>query len=79
MGQIKVMGSTGDTKISWNPDNADEVEQARNTYQSYLNKGYVAFRIIQTDGKGKKMLTFDPLAEKVLLIPPLAGGIDAYS
>lgn len=85
MGEITAMGSakhvmhelnrSGDTKVMWNPRDADEVENARKTFIRLLGKGFKAFRVSATGGQeGRAITEFDPNAEKIIFIPQLAGG-----
>jgi hypothetical protein len=74
MGTLHVMDLTGDTKTIWNPDNRDEVDQARKTFNDLKAKGYVAYKVAENGKKAEIMTTFDPAAGKVILSPPMAGG-----
>jgi hypothetical protein len=72
---IAVMGHNGDTKHMWDPTKPDEVEAARAVYDSLKAKKYVAFRVTGKDGaQGEQMKDFDPLAGRVIFVPPMAGG-----
>lgn len=72
---MAVMDRTGDTKIIWSRDNADEVANARRTFDDLTKKGYTAFRVEGKDGRqGEKMTTFDPEAERIIFAPRMQGG-----
>ncbi len=72
---MAVMDATGDTKYMWSRDNADEVELARKQYGEFKKKGYAAFRVTGKDGvKGEQMNDFDPDAERIIFVKPMAGG-----
>lgn len=72
---MAIMDRTGDTKLIWNRDNPDEVENARRTFKDLTKKGYTAFRVEGKDGKqGEKMNDFDPDAERIILAPRMQGG-----
>ena len=65
----------GDTKLIWNPDNSDEVESARHTFDYLKSKGFAAFKAINERGdKGDQMFSFDPRAARIIMTPPLRGG-----
>ena len=64
----------GDTKLIWAADNADEVENARRTFDDLRKKGFAAFRVNKLGNKGEQMTEFDPAAESVLFIPMMQGG-----
>ena len=72
--EMRVMDGTGDTKTIWDADNPDEVANARKTFDELRAKRYIAFRVNKLGNKGEQMNTFDPTAEKMILIPPLVGG-----
>ena len=76
MGEMKILSSEGDTKISWNPDKDKEVRIARDKFNEMIKKGFKAFRV---DDKGKKdgnriIHEFLPFAGTILLVPPIVGG-----
>ncbi len=74
-GLIEAMGPEGDTKNIWDPDNPDEVEAAKATYDRLVAKGYRAFAVTGKDGeKGDQIDKFDPSAGRMILCPPLQGG-----
>lgn len=71
---MAIMGKEGDTKIMWSADRPEEVENARNSFNSLREKRYLAFRVNEKGDKGEQMKEFDPKAEKIILVPPMAGG-----
>lgn len=72
--ELAVMGVEGDVKTIWNPQNTDEVENARETFKSFRAKRYLAFRVTGDGSQGEQMNEFDPNASKMILVPPMAGG-----
>jgi hypothetical protein len=75
MSQMHVLDREGDTKIIWNPDNEDEVANARRTFDELRRKGFTAYRVDDTTGKRNEVLReFDPDAEKLILRPAMVGG-----
>lgn len=74
MSMMQVMDPTGHTSVEWNADNHDEVEAARSTFETMTGKGYQAFSVNRRGQQDERMRTFDPSAEKILLIPQLRGG-----
>lgn len=73
--EMAVMDHTGDTKVIWDPDNADEVAAARAQFEALRKKGFAAFRVRGKDGeKGAQITAFDPQAEKLILVPQMVGG-----
>ncbi len=70
----------GDTKHIWNRDNPDEVEGARTLFNTLTSRGYTAFKAVGEKGeKGKKLDSFDPAAERMILVPRIAGGANGTS
>jgi hypothetical protein len=75
---MNILDQTGHTSYGWDADNSVEVELARDAFNAALKRGYHAFRV--TEGKdgeprrGERMTTFDPEAEKMMLMPQLQGG-----
>lgn len=74
MGELSVLGRAGDTKVIWSRDNADEVANARRTFDDLRAKGFLAFRVKDDAGKGEQIHSFDPHAERLILAPPMRGG-----
>lgn len=67
---------TGDTKIIWNQDNTTEVDIARGAFRKAKQDGFMAYKVTGKDGtKGEVMAEFDPSAERIILAPPLRGGL----
>ncbi len=73
-GTLHVMNGTGDTRVIWSADNADEVAAARKTFDDLRKKGFLAFSVKRSGDKGEQITTFDPDAEKIILAPPMRGG-----
>ena len=65
----------GDVKQMWNRNNTEEVNQARKTFEELRGKGYHAFKVAQDGGKAEQIHIFDPDAEKIILAPPMRGGM----
>lgn len=73
-GEIAVMGKEGDVKTIWNPQNTDETENARRTFDEFRAKSYIAFRVNASGNQGEQITEFDPNAGKMIMVPPMAGG-----
>jgi hypothetical protein len=72
---MAVMDHTGDTKVIWSRDNADEVEMARKQFAEFKKKKFVAFSVVGKSGeKGVQIDEFDPNAERIIFVPPMVGG-----
>ena len=74
-GVLRILDRTGDTKLIWDPENEDEVENARSTFDSLKKKGYAIFRVKGEKGEqGEQMRTFDARAGRLIAVKQLAGG-----
>ena len=72
-----VLGTAGDMKTMWDPNNPTEVEAAKEQFDKLVaSKRYSAFRVSNEDPNktGVRMKEFDPSAGRVIFIPPVAGG-----
>lgn len=75
MGVMAVMDrQAGDLKVVWDADNEDEVQAAREQFDSLTGKGYMAYTVAARGRKGEQIRTFDPDAEKIILAPAMRGG-----
>jgi hypothetical protein len=75
MGTLATMGCSGDTKVIWDADNADEVAAAQRTFDDLKKKGFLAFAVTGAKGaKGDQIREFDPEAERIIMAPPMQGG-----
>lgn len=73
MSEMRMLGMCGDIKLSWNSSNIEEVKTVRETFDKKIIQGWSAFR--EKGGfKGDKIRTFDPDAERIVLVPPISGG-----
>lgn len=75
MGELCVMDpKLGDLKFTWDSENEDEVELAEKQFDEAKKKGFLAFKVKKDGSKGKQIEKWDPDAEKIIMIPPIAGG-----
>lgn len=72
--ELIVLDQTGDTKIIWDSDKAEEVDQARETFNKLKKKGYMAYKVNKKGEQGEVIREFDPDAEKMILAPQTVGG-----
>lgn len=73
---FETMGVEGDVKTVWDPNAADEVEEARRQFERLTKeKKFRAYRVTGTNGEaGEPMPTFEAAAGRVIFVPPMAGG-----
>jgi len=74
MGYMEIMDQTGHTRHIWDSDNEAEVEAARALYNSLTGRGFRAFHVNKSGEEGTRMDSFDPDAEKMIMVPQLRGG-----
>lgn len=72
--ELIILDHTGDTKLIWDPEKAEEVEHARETFSKLKKKGYLAYSVNRKGDKGEVLKEFDPDAEKMILAPATVGG-----
>jgi hypothetical protein len=73
MSELRILGKGGDMKISWNIRNETEVAAAKETFEKRIKERWSAFRD-KAGIKGDKIESFDPEAERIVLVPPISGG-----
>jgi hypothetical protein len=78
---MNVMDSSGHTTVTWNPENADSVRDAKREFDALRRQGYQAFRMnvvsengVVVEEKGERIDRFDETAGKVMMVPQLRGG-----
>lgn len=74
MGELATMDQTGDTKVIWSADNADEIANARRMFTDLRAKGFVGYSVKKNGEKNEIIHTFDPEAERIIMAPPMVGG-----
>jgi len=75
MGEIREINRKGDLKLSWDSDNEKEVAAAKEVFDKRVKEeGWAAFAEKRLGGKGDRIKTFDPNAERIVLVPQIAGG-----
>lgn len=71
---MRIADSSGDSTITWEVDNAAQVQAAQDQFEALVNKGHQAFAFPVTGQDGVMTKTFDPNVEKIIVMPPAAGG-----
>jgi hypothetical protein len=70
-----IMDRTGDTKITFDPRNEDEVEIAKKQFADLRKKGFNAYKVQPKDGsKGELVREFDAREAMYIFVPPMQGG-----
>jgi len=74
-GEIVILDKSGDTKIIWDSEKPVEVENAKETFNRFKKKGYLAFKVVGKEGtKSEQLREFDSDAERIIFSPPIVGG-----
>jgi len=73
-GKLVIMDPSGHTEIKWSASNEVETEIARAAFNSAIGRNYSAFRVTEAGGRGARVTSFDPEAERYILAPQLVGG-----
>lgn len=61
--EMAILDHTGDTKIIWDSDKPEEVDHARETFNRFKKKGYLAYSVDKKGEKGTVLREFDPNVE----------------
>jgi len=77
-GEMAVLDRTGDTKTTWDRNNADEVSFARKQFDDFKKKGFAAFSVTKKGDKDEQISDFDPAAERIIFVPQIKGGALGY-
>lgn len=81
MGKLRVLCSTGERTIVWEPAQAEigyqeaveAVREAERILDEELRRGATAFRV-EAGMPAKQLERFDPEAEQIIVVPRVAGG-----
>ena len=69
MAKLHILDSTGDTEVTWTPENYAKAQKA---FDKALAKGYSAFDNSSTPAK--RLKEFDQNAQDVVMVPHIVGG-----
>ena len=75
-GFIQLFGHKGDVRIEWDKNDRDSVEIARAQFAGLLEKYPQAliYKATRTGAKGQRITEFDATAERIVVVPRMAGG-----
>lgn len=68
--RLIVLNRDGDFSVEWDPNTQSEIERATAEFESFRNRGYVAFPF----RGGARLDVFDPTQQEIVMIPRLVGG-----
>jgi hypothetical protein len=74
LGVLRILGPSGDTRVTWNPADVDEVDDMRRRFDEIIREGYLVFELEPESKEGRQVRSFDPEARELRAFRPLAGG-----
>jgi hypothetical protein len=74
MSVLSILGTEGDTTLTWNRENPVEIKTAEDKFLALQKEGYLAFRLEENGEKGELIREFNPNIEKIFMAPQMAGG-----
>jgi len=69
---LRILDAQGDTQLSFDPQNPNEVEEVETRFRELMERGFTAFDV--STRPGRVMKTFDPHASETIVTPRFAGG-----
>lgn len=73
--ELRIMGRSGDEKIFWDTSDAASLANAKEKFDGAMKRNCLAFRLNPDGTHGDRITVFDPAAERVIIIPQMAGGL----
>lgn len=74
MGELRILGPSGDTRLAWNPADTEDVATVRRRFDEIIREGYLVFELEGDSKEGRQVRTFDPDARELRAFRPLSGG-----
>jgi hypothetical protein len=74
MGLLRVLGKGGDKEIPWNPEDREQLDDARFIFETLLREGYQAYSLEADGHSGEFLRRFQPEAHEIVLAPRFQGG-----
>jgi len=74
LGVLRILGPSGDTQVTWHPDDLDEIADVRRRFDEIIEAGYLVFELDPQTKEGEQVRTFDPNSRELRAFRPLQGG-----
>jgi hypothetical protein len=74
VGVLRILGPSGDTRVTWDPTDLDDVADVRRRFDEIIREGYLVFELDPRTKEGQQVRTFDPQTRELRAFRPLAGG-----
>lgn len=71
---MHVMDHTGDTRIEWDPNDADEVKMAKAAFDKAKKGKMLIYKTRRDGSRGEQIREFDPNAERIIATRQTVGG-----
>lgn len=71
---LSIPNEEGDLRVEWDPNNAEQVEIARESFNRARGNNMAAYRMQPGGGRGELIREFDPDAAAILMAPQMVGG-----
>ena len=74
MGRLRVLDKGGDREIPWDPEDREQLADARFVFETLVRAGYQAYRLEEDGRTGEFVRRFQPEAYEIVLAPRFQGG-----
>ncbi len=74
MGVLRILGPSGDTKVTWDASDLDSIADVRRRFDEIIKEGYLVFELDEETREGTQVKTFDAGSAELRAFRPLAGG-----
>jgi hypothetical protein len=74
VGELRILGPSGDTRLAWNPADIEDVASVRRRFDEIVREGYIVFELEGNSKEGRQVRTFDPDVRELRAFRPLSGG-----
>lgn len=74
VGELRILGPSGDTRVTWDPTCAGDVDDVRRRFDEIVREGYLVFELDPLTKEGRQVRTFDPATRELRALRPLSGG-----
>ena len=74
VGWLNVLNGDEEEKVCWAEDSAEEIRVAREKFNHYLKRGFIACKIVHRGKTGILISEFDPRAEEIFMLGLADGG-----
>jgi len=74
MGVMRILDSSGDTKVLWEVDDDEALARAASLFDELSSEGKLAFERKGSQTETSRIREFDPDAEEIIWVRPIQGG-----